>query len=192
MDSAAHAPAPEEYRAFLMYVADLQLDPRLRRQIDPEDVVQETLLEANRALEQFRGQTREQQKAWLRQILVNNLANHLRDALRAKRDINRDRSLEAILEDSSARLEARLAAEHSSPSEQAVRNEESLRLDEALATLPERQRQAIVLKHLHGWKLTDIAQHLGATQSAVAGLLVRGLRQLRDLLHLDSSSRSDG
>ena len=42
--------------------------------------------------------------AWLRQILANNLANAVRDLGRAKRDVGRERSLEAALDTSSSRL----------------------------------------------------------------------------------------
>jgi RNA polymerase sigma-70 factor (ECF subfamily) len=48
-----------------------------------------------------------------------------------------------------------------------------------LATLPEGQRRAIELHHLEGWALADIAAELGTTKAAVAGLLHRGLKNLR-------------
>jgi RNA polymerase sigma-70 factor (ECF subfamily) len=56
----------------------------------------------------------------------------------------------------------------------------------ALDRLPEAQRAAIVLQTWQGWSLGDIAVHMGRTTDAVAGLLKRGLRQLReDLEGLD-------
>ena len=94
----------------------------------------------------------------------------------------RERSLEAALDQSSARLEAWLAAKQSSPSQRAERNEQALRLAAALAELPEAQREALVLQHWHGWSLAQIAEHLGRTPDAAAGLLKRGLQQLRTLL----------
>jgi RNA polymerase sigma-70 factor (ECF subfamily) len=50
---------------------------------------------------------------------------------------------------------------------------------EALAALPENQRRAIELHHLEGLPLAEIAQQLGTTKAAVAGLLHRGLKALR-------------
>jgi RNA polymerase sigma-70 factor (ECF subfamily) len=173
---------PEDYRAYLLNLARLRLDPRLQAKLDPADVVQQTLLEAWQAVDGFRGRSEGEQKAWLRQILLRNLANAVRDFARACRDVRRERSLEAALESSSARLEALLAAEQSTPSERAARNEEVLRLEEALALLPEPQRTVVMLRHLHGWPLGDIARHLGRTQAAVAGLLHRGLTRLHALL----------
>jgi len=101
---------------------------------------------------------------------------------RQKRDVHRERSLEAALENSSARLAALLAADQSSPSERASRNEELLRLEQALAALPEMQRQAVVLRHFHGWTLAEISRHLERSPPAVAGLLHRGLDRLHQLL----------
>ena len=117
--------------------------------------------------------------AWLRQILARQWANLVRDQGRQKRDVSRQRSLEAALEESASRLEIFLAAEGSSPSQKAVRNEEAVCLAEALAALPEAQREAVVLHHLQHLSLDAVAQLLDRTPAAVAGLIKRGLRELR-------------
>ncbi len=72
-----------------------------------------------------------------------------------------------------------LAADQSSPSEQAVRHEQAVRLANALARLPATQREALVLHYWQGCSLADIAGRLDRTTDAVAGLLKRGLKQLR-------------
>jgi RNA polymerase sigma-70 factor, ECF subfamily len=172
----------EQYRAYLRLLARLQLDPRLRRQLDPSDLVQQALLEAYRSLEQFRGRSDAELAAWLRQILARQMAHALRDLTRARRDVNRERSLEAALAESSARLEAWLTAEQSSPAEQAERNEQAVRAAAALELLPEPQREALVLHYWEGQTLPQIAEHLGRSPAAVAGLLQRGLKALRSHL----------
>src|SRR5207253_5004214 len=111
------------------------------------------------------------------------LTDEVRKLYTQGRDVARERSLEAALDASSARLQSWLAAEQSSPSQQAERHEQAVRLANALATLPEAQREALVLQHWHGWSLAQIASHLGRSESAVAGLLKRGLKQLRQQLH---------
>jgi RNA polymerase sigma factor (sigma-70 family) len=75
-----------------------------------------------------------------------------------------------------------LAVEQSSPSERLVQKEQALRLAAALAQLRPNQRQAIELRHLRGMSLADIARELACSQSAVVGLLHRGVQKLRQLL----------
>src|SRR5579871_3501174 len=130
----------EQYRDYLHLLARLQLDPGLRGKVDLSGVVQQTLLEAHQA-------GGSPGLAWLRRVLANNLGDEIRKLTAAKRDRGRERSLEAALEESSARLGRWLAAEQSSPSAPLQREEQALRLARALAALPEAQREALVLQH---------------------------------------------
>jgi RNA polymerase sigma-70 factor (ECF subfamily) len=183
-------PTPEglnRFRDYLLLLARVRLNPRLRGKLDASDVVQQTLLEAHQGLSRFRGRSLGEQAAWLRQILARNLLNAQRDLGRDKRDVNRERSLQAALDESASRLEGWLLAQQSSPSRKAEQNERAVRLAEALAGLPENQREAVVLRHWHNWSLSEIAEHLQTTTAAVTGLLHRGLKSLRKQLHdLDS------
>jgi RNA polymerase sigma-70 factor (ECF subfamily) len=172
----------ERFRLYLEVLAQVQVDPRLRGKIDPSGVVQQTLLEAYRTLAQTEGWGEDQRLAWLRRILANNLTDEIRKLTTEGRDVHRECSLNDALEQSSARLEHWLVAEGSSPSLHVQRHEQALRLADALAQLPEAQRQALILQHWHGWTLADIGRHLGRTPAAVAGLLHRGLQRLRALL----------
>jgi RNA polymerase sigma-70 factor (ECF subfamily) len=172
----------EPFRAYLRLLARLHLAPQLRGKLDPSDVVQQTLLQAYQALDQFRGQSEAERAAWLRQILANNLARALRDFGRGRRDIAREQSLQAALDDSSARLEAWLAADQSSPSRRVEQGEQALRLAEALGQLPEAQREALILQHWQGLSLAEIGGQLGRGPEAVAGLIKRGLKLLRELM----------
>src|SRR5215469_11512222 len=104
----------ESYQDYLRLLARLQLDPRLRGKLDPSDVVQQTLVKAHQNREQFRGQTGGEQAAWLRRILANTLIDAAR---KYQRELSLEHGLERALDESSARLDAWLAAEQSSPSE---------------------------------------------------------------------------
>jgi RNA polymerase sigma-70 factor (ECF subfamily) len=179
-DSPGASVSPlEHFREYLRVLARLQIDPRLRRKLDPSDVVQETLLRAHENRDQFRGSTDREQAAWLRQILANQLAEALRRYTRQARDVNRERSLEAAIEESSARLEQWLAAEQAGPDHRALRDEQLLRLGEALADLPDDQRTAVELRYLQKESVARIAKLLERTEASVSGLLRRGLERLR-------------
>jgi RNA polymerase sigma-70 factor (ECF subfamily) len=170
----------EQLRAWLRYHARLLLDDRLRGKVDPSDVVQETLLKAIEHQAQLRGQSEAQRRAWLRQILANTLADLVRRYLQGrKRNVGREQSLDDALQQSSARLEGWLADDAAAPQDQVEQHERLLWLAEQLATLPEDQRQAVQLKHLHGCSVDEIARHLGRSTASVAGLLRRGLETLR-------------
>jgi RNA polymerase sigma-70 factor (ECF subfamily) len=169
----------ERFRDYLRLLARLQLPARLRGKLDPSDLVQQTMLRAYLALGEFRGLTTAELTAWLRRILTHVLANAVRDFSRARRDVNLERSLEAAVEDSSLRLENWLAVAHPTPGELADRNEQLLTLATALTTLPEDQREALLLRYYEGMSLADVAGRLGRTRPAIASLLRRGLAQLR-------------
>jgi RNA polymerase sigma-70 factor (ECF subfamily) len=168
-----------EHREYLRLLARLQLDPRVRGQMDPSDIVQQTLLAAHEKFGQFRGGTDAELRAWLRAILANQLALAAR---KFGRHDARGRSLEAELEKSSARLDALLASEKSSPSQGAMRAERLVELAQALAKLPDDQRTALELRHLRGLPVPDVAEAMGRSTVSVTGLLYRGGKALRVLL----------
>jgi RNA polymerase sigma-70 factor (ECF subfamily) len=169
----------ERYRDYLRLLAGLQLDPRLRGKIDLSGIVQQTLLEAHQADEEVIDLPSDERVAWLRRILAHNLVDEVRKLTSDKRDARRERSLQAAIEHSSERLEEWIASAESAPGARLDRQERAVRLAEALGRLPEAQREAIVLQHWHEWSLAEIAAHMGRTRTAVAGLLKRGLSQLR-------------
>jgi RNA polymerase sigma-70 factor (ECF subfamily) len=182
LEHADHGPALERFREYLHLLGRLQLDARWQGKVDLSGIVQQTLLEAHQAWEQLRHWDEERQTAWLRRALAHNLTDEVRKLGTARRDVGLEQSLDQALEESSARLEAWLADNASSPSERAERNEQLLALAEAFARLASDQRTAVELRYLHGCSLEEVAQRMERSKAAVAKLLLRGLKRLRELL----------
>jgi RNA polymerase sigma-70 factor (ECF subfamily) len=172
----------DDYRDYLALLARARIGRMLRGRLDASDLVQQALFVAHREAGQFRGQTSGELAAWLRCILDRQLINAARDASRDRRDVRREVSLEQTVAESDARLAACLAAAQSSPSQQAMRNEQFLLLGRAVARLPEAQRQAIEMRFLLDCSLDEIAGEMGRTAAAVASLLHRGLENLQRLM----------
>jgi RNA polymerase sigma-70 factor (ECF subfamily) len=110
------------------------------------------------------------------------LAQALRAYSRAKRDVKLEQSLQAAVEQSSARLEALLSDSAASPVEKTIREEQLFQLAEALAQLSEDQRQALEMRYLEGWPVAQISKHMNRSEASITGLLRRGLKKLRELL----------
>ena len=172
----------DHFREYLRVLARLQLDPRLQGKLDPSDVVQDTLARAHERRDQFRGRSDAELAAWLRQILASQLAEALRRYTRMRRDVGLERSLEAAVEESSARLERWLADGVLAAHERTTRDEELLRMSQALGELPDDQRAAVEMRYLQGLPVARIGEAMGRTEASVAGLLRRGLDRLRELL----------
>lgn len=172
----------ESFRAYLSFLARLQLDSRLRGKVDLSGVVQQTLLEAHQAKERFYQMSPDEQAAWLRKVLANNLTDEIRKLGTAARDIGRERSMEQAIDESSSRLETLLTEGTRSPGQQAIHNERLLHLADALTRLPEDQTTAVELHHLKGYSLAEVAQQMSRSKGAVAKLLFRGIENLHTLL----------
>jgi len=172
----------EEYRDYIRLLTSMQFGLRMRGKLDESDIVQQTVLEACQNDSQFRGQTEAERLAWLRSILANVITGAARRFTTQSRNIRRELSLEAELNLSASRLERALTADQTSPSGHFVRAEEVLALAKAMAQVSKEQREVLELHHLKGMPLAEVAAQVGKSRPAVAGLLFRGLRKLRELM----------
>ena len=133
----------------------------LRCHEDAEDAVQNTFLRAHSAL--VRGIVPEFEAAWLYKIAHNVcLSRRLGAARRGRVEAPADLQ---VLEE---RLPSRSAGEH----------EELFGLDDALSSMPENLRRAILLREWQGMSYAEIAQALEVSQSAVETLIFRARRHL--------------
>jgi len=152
------------------------LAARLVGPADAEDVVQETFLRAWHGLGRFRGES--SLKTWLYAIALNRArARHGRLArLKAVFTPGRTRENEAFASLDDA------ADPALSPEENAVRAERRRRLREAVRTLPEEFRAAVVLRDLEGLAYEEVADVLGVPIGTVRSRLARGRALLKERL----------
>ncbi len=185
--------AIEFFRDYLLLMARSLLGPRMKAKLDASDLVQQTMLDAHRKYADFRGVSDAQMGAWLRQILRNNFLNAMRDFHRDKRDIRRERPIDwrRLAVDSFSRVDQWLATNEPSPSEQYSAREQMLRLPRALNQLSDSQREAIILYHIQGLKLSEVADRMQKTESAIGGLIYRGVRSLKGLMNPTDSRNHD-
>ncbi|MBI1903941.1 MAG: sigma-70 family RNA polymerase sigma factor [Planctomycetia bacterium] len=172
----------ELYRQYLRLLARVQIDARLQGKVDPSDLVQETFADAHRDFEQFRGSTEGEFVMWLRTIMANKTAEVVRRYSRKKRDVHLERELEGELERSSRAMGAALVAPGTSPSANLARRERAVALADALARLPADCREAIILHHLEGKTMEQVARTMGRSLDSVRGLWSRAIVKLRHAL----------
>jgi len=170
------------YRNYLRLLAATCIDGDVRGKADASDVVQDTLLKAHRNFHQFRGTTEQQWVTWVRQILVNNLADlHRRFSLEGRK-VSRERSLEAAMDRSSLMLRNLVPARGDSPSQEAERRELGVILADALAELEPEDREVVVLRNLQELDWNEISRRTGRSPDAARMLWTRALQRVGGLL----------
>jgi RNA polymerase sigma-70 factor (ECF subfamily) len=168
----------ETFRGYLLLVADRELDPDLRAKGGASDLVQDTFLEAQRDFGQFHGGSVDELRAWLRRLLLNNVANFTRQYReRAKRDVGREIPLEAG--GSSHERGAGLAANTLSPSGEALAQEQAETLARAMQRLPPDYRRVLALRHEDHLTFEQIGQQMARTANAARMLWLRAVERLQ-------------
>lgn len=168
-------------RNYLAVVARAQVESWLRAKADASDIVQETLVEANRDLRQFRGSTEGEWLAWLRQILSRNAADFVR---RYRGTDKRQQRLEVPLapppdhSSLAAGLEPRDTGE--TPTQQIMRLEREIQIADAITRLEPDHQEVIVLRNLERLPFEEVAQRMNRSRPAAQMLWMRAVRKLEE------------
>jgi len=169
-----------QLRPLVSQLAAGAMDARWQARADQSDLAQMTITTAAHAFAAFKGTTEAELIAWLQAILQQHLAAMARLHLQAeKRSVIREVDF-PLSDDSQAAWQP--AQSGPTPSRMVSRGEVRVQIEAAIATLPLEQRDAVRLRFLDDWSTTQIAQFLGTTERAVAGLIRRGVARLRDVL----------
>ncbi|MBB3210404.1 MULTISPECIES: sigma-70 family RNA polymerase sigma factor [Pirellulaceae] len=168
------------YRRYLVFLARTGLHHHMQGKADPSDIAQEVCLAAHGNIADFRGESAEEFAGWLRGILTNTMAMHVRKYLgTAKRDPRLEQQLNQSMASATGFLQSQLAGDVTSPSQNFARNEAFLQLAGALEGLPEDYRRVIVLRHVEGLPFAEVARTMGRTVDSVEKLWVRALAKLK-------------
>jgi RNA polymerase sigma-70 factor (ECF subfamily) len=168
----------ESARHYLELVASQSSHAGLQGKVPRSDLVQQTLMEALRDFKAFRGQSRREFNAWLRRILLHNLANARRQFATAKRDVQRELPLDAISGPS---------APGRSPSSLVARREISFRVEDAIARLAPEYQEVIRLRSLQRLSFEEVGSQLARSSDAARKLWFRAVQKLKDELSSESS-----
>lgn len=178
-DVAAIGRVLEIYRGYLHFIGGTCIGRGLRSRLDPSDVVQETLLKAHREFGTFLGEGEQELVAWLRRILVHTVIDQTRYHSAQGRRVDRQASLEAMLEQSSQEVRRALTDAGPSPSDVAVQHEWAELVAGALEQLPADYRKVFTLRNLEHVPIADIAARMGRSPNAVRKLWTRAMLSLR-------------
>ncbi len=175
---AATAPDLGEYRQLLRTCVE-RISRKYQAKFDESDIVQETLVDAQRHLGDYRGQSEAELTSWLRRMLSRNMIDAVRRLRSRKRDVANELRIQRSKQWSGQLTSMQLQAGNTSPSLRVVWNEELQQMQKAIEALPEAQRLAITLHHLEGQTLAQVATQMNRSTAAIAGLLHRGLSSLQ-------------
>lgn len=172
----------EAYRPYLLQIANSELDSDLKGKADGSDLVQQTFMEANKDIASFRGQSEAELIAWLRRILLNNLANFRRQYRSGgKRDVGRE--VPTNTGNSSVVGVGELRTQDASPSSLTAAREQTERLGQAMARLSDDHRQAIEMRHQQNQSFAQIGSAMGRSSEAARKLWARAIEALHKELN---------
>jgi RNA polymerase sigma-70 factor (ECF subfamily) len=173
----------EGYRGYLLMIAREEIGGDLQAKASASDLVQQTFLEAQQDFARFQGNSEAELRAWLRRLLVNNVANFTRRYRDTdKRAVGREVSLEEG--DSVAKLAGELAADTPPPSGVLVQEERARAVRLALDRLPEDYRQVLLLRHQEELPFEEIARLMGRSANAVQKLWARAVQRMEEELDI--------
>lgn len=185
---SARSDLARQVQNYLSIMADKKLNRAVRPNLNPSDIVQQTLIRMVDGIDNFRGQSTEEFYGWLNQIISNESAKANRDFTRQKRDVRRQQSLSDM--DSVSRLMQEPSDANPTPGANAVSQERIELFHETLGKLPEDYATVIRLRNLEQLPFKDVAEKMGRSVDAVSKLWYRAVVKFQhELEQLEDHSR---
>jgi RNA polymerase sigma-70 factor (ECF subfamily) len=182
-DEAARTQFLERYRGYLKRMVTVRLDRWLAARIDPSDVVQEILVEAAKRLDAYLRDRPLPFYGWLRGLAVERVIDTRRRHVTNRCwSVNLEHRALDLPDASADQLVRRLFSADTSQGNHLLRKERHERLRAALASLPQRDREVVVMRHLEQCSTAEIAAMLEIRVPAVKSRLLRALIRRREEL----------
>ena len=176
-DDAALATLLERHRERLLRMVQFRLDPRLVGRVDADDILQDARVEAEKRLQAFRDDDKPF-LVWIRLIVQQTMIDlHRRHIGAARRNAGRE-----IKAPPSGTLSRFFVATVTSPSNAAMRDELRQRVEQALDSMDDIDREVLLLRHFEELTNKEAAAVLGIQENAASNRYVRALGRLKGLL----------
>lgn len=178
---AALGQALEACRNYLLLIADREMDPQLRAKGGASDLVQQTFLEAQKDFDRFHGNTEQELLAWLRRMLLNNVANFRRHWVETDKR-RADREIPLTSNDPSRTGASWLSDGGLTPSRELMAGERDSAVQVAMARLPDDYQQVLRMRYVDDLPFETIAEAMNRSPNAVRKLWARAVERLQDEL----------
>ncbi len=170
------------YHHLMVAVARRRIGPRLRLKEEPDDLAQTTFREATRDFPNYEYRGESSLVSWLIQILHNKIRDKAEFYSAGKRDLGRERAIDAGAGDN-APATSEPSSKDLSVTMQVSRGESIGYLRKALDQLSPEHRQAITLVFFEGRQLREAGELMGGkTEDAVRMMLRRAEQRLGEIL----------
>ncbi len=184
-DAAAVEQLLTREREPLRRMVGLRLDPALARRVDASDVVQDVLLEASRRLDEYLKNPAMPFHLWLRHIAKDHMIDaHRRHRKAQRRSLDREQALVPanLADHSSVELMAQILDTELTPASAAIREELRQRLESAIASLEDDDREIILMRLHEQLSNQEVAALLELSEPAASMRYLRAVRKLQAVL----------
>lgn len=179
-DTGAVADLMTHFRSRLLKIISFRMDRRLHGRVDPDDVLQDAFVDAAKRMKHYSADKQFSPFVWIRLIVQQTLIDtHRRHLGALQRDASREQQKATATSISVADF---LAANLTSVSRVAIREEEHRSLRDAVETMETIDREVLALRHFEGLSNQEVAEVLEITQKTASIRYVRALVRLKAIL----------
>jgi|LakMenEpi03Aug12_release.lakeMendotaPanAssembly.Ray.scaffolds.fasta_scaffold20674_8 RNA polymerase sigma-70 factor (ECF subfamily) len=181
---AALADALLFYHSKLERIVQFRMEPALRSRIDTADVLQESYLQISRRAHEFIDGVPVSLFVWIRQRVVQTLIDMQRGHFSDKRNANREKELPSndYGQTSCLSIARFLLDDRTSPSMAAARSEEFERLQSALQTMNDTDREVLAMRHFEQLSNLQVAEALNLSPTAASNRYIRAVAKLGEIM----------